>query len=264
MTVMNLKTGQPVAGVTAAALTVREDGANREIVKVEPASGPMSVVLLADTTHAFTRYVKELRGAAQKFVSVFFARQPGSSAALWTFAGAGIPVTQFLNAPDKLTEESGKLRPVDVVERITAEQESNLLEGVYDAAKALGKRAETRRVIVSFNSSTPLERSKLNPQQVQTELQKAGVSWFAVTFADGGASSPLRETVMTQVLPYSGGLRLTVNEVNRLEPAMQALADVLASQYVVTYTRASGSPKEVQIEVKGDGLRAFYPRWAPK
>lgn len=263
VTVMNLKTGQPVTGVTPAALTVREDGGDRAIVKVEPASAPMSVVLLADNTAAFIRYGKELRSAAQTFLGTFMAGHAGSAASLWTFSGAAVPATQFLTDAAKLGEEADKLRPRDIVSR-ASDAESKLLEGVYDAAQALGKRPETRRVVVSFNAVTPLETSRLTKQQIQNELQKTGVSWFAVTFADGGSSSPLRDSIMTEVLPQSGGLRLTINDVTRLEPAMKVLADILSAQYVVTYTRPSGSPKEVQIEVKGEGLRAYYPRWAPK
>ena len=42
VTVMNLKTGNPVTGVTAPALVIKEDGTEREIVKVEPATSPLS------------------------------------------------------------------------------------------------------------------------------------------------------------------------------------------------------------------------------
>ena len=48
---MNLKTGNPMTGVTAADLVIKEDGKDREIVKVEPATGPVSVVLLPTPRH---------------------------------------------------------------------------------------------------------------------------------------------------------------------------------------------------------------------
>ena len=271
VTVMNLRTGQPVSGVTAAVLSIKEDGTDREIVKVEPATAPMSVILLADNTTAFASHVGELRATARAFFTSFFGAHSGSTGSLWTFGAAAVPVSQFQADSAKLVDESGKLRPVDLVMKQSSNDdnaahvsESNLIDGVYDASKALGKRTETRRVIVSFNAATPLEKSKPTRQQVAAELQKADATWFAVTFADGGSSSPMRDSMMTEVLPYSGGLRLTVQDVSKLEPAVKAIAEILATQYVVTYNRASGSPKELTIEVKGEGVRAFYPRWAPK
>jgi hypothetical protein len=274
VTVMNLKTGSPVQGVTAAALAVKEDGKEQEILKVEPASGPMSVVLLADNTAAFIRFGKELKAAAQGFLATFMAGHAGSSAALWTFAGAPAPATKYLTDAAKLDEEAAKLKPRDAAgftsgsdregKDTATDREASLLYGVSEAAKELGKRTETRRVIVSFNAVTPLENSKVTKQQVAAELQKANVSWFAVTFADGGTSSPFRDNMMTEVLPYSGGFRMIVQDAAKLEPALKALADALTGQYVVTYKRASGSPKEVVVEVKGDGLRAYNPHWASK
>lgn len=269
VTVMNLRTGSPVAGVTTAALAIKEDGADREIVKVEPATGPMSVVLLADTTTTFRQYVNELRAAAKGFIAAFMAKQPGSAMSLWRFGGAGVPVTQFVTDVAPLLDEAGKLRPVDIldktdIEKTRDETDSNLLEGVIDGAKALGKRPEARRAIVSFNTITASEKSKIQKSQVQNELQKNGAAWFAVTIADGGTGSPLRDSIMAEVLPTAGGLRMTIQEIARLEPALKAVVDMLASQYVVTYRRASGSPKEIAITVNGENMRAFYSRLAPK
>ena len=264
VTVMDVRSSRPAAGVTASALAVREDGQSREIVKVEPAASAMSVVLLADTTTAFSKYTRELRASSQTFLSAVMTARPDSSAALWEFGGAAMPVTSFTKDAAALGQSAARLRPKEVVVDLTTEASSNLLTAVFDAARALGKQPEPRHVIVSFNAATSLETGKLTKQQVQAELQKAGVSWFAVTFADGGSSSPLRDSVMTELIPASGGLRLTVSSASSLEPAMKALADALAAQYLVSYKRPSGSPKELQVEVMGDGLKAFAQRWAPK
>jgi hypothetical protein len=174
-----------------------------------------------------------------------------------------VPLTQFLTDPAALSAEAAKLRPVDVVRGTQSAAGSNLLEGVVDGAKALGKRTDTRRVIVSFNTLTASEGSKVQKSTVQSELQKNGVSWFAVSFADGGTGSPNRDSLMTELIPMSGGLRLTIRDVARLESNVKALGDIIGSQYLVTYRR-SGSAKDVAVEVKAEGARAFHPRWAPK
>jgi VWFA-related protein len=273
VTVINTKTGNPVTGVTAPALVIKEDGTEREIVKVEPATSPMAVVLLADTTATFRNNLKELRDAAAGFITAFTAKNAGSSVALWKFGGAVLPVTQFVTDAGALNSEAAKLRPQDAVledatgraaSRTADEAASVLLDAVVEGSKALAKRSETRKVVVSFNKITAEEKSRAQKPQVVSELQKSGAAWFGVTLADGGTASSMRDSLMAEVTRTSGGLRLTVQEATRLDAAMKALADMLSTQYVVTYKRASGSAKEVAIEVKGEGLGAFYSRWAPK
>jgi VWFA-related protein len=273
VTVMNLKTGNPVTGVTAPALVLKEDGKEREIVKVEPATSPVAVVLLADTTATFRNNVKELRDAATGFITAFTAKNAGSAVALWQFGGAVQPVTQFVTEAGALNSEAAKLRPQDAVladatgraaSRDATEADSLLLDAVVEGSKALTKRSETRRILVSFNKITADEKSRAQKPQVVAELQKSGVAWFGVTLADGGTASSMRDSLMAEVTRTSGGLRLTVQEAARLEAAMKALADMISTQYVVTYKRPSGSAKEVTMEVKGEGLGAFHSHWAPK
>lgn len=269
VTAMNLRTGNPIPGVTAANLGVKEDGADREILKVDPASGPVSIVLLADTTDTMKIYQNELKATARGFIAALMAKIPGSSISVWEFGATAVPITQFLTDTAALSAEADKLRPRDEVPGTrevagVSAANSNLLDGVVDGAKALAKRTETRRVIVSFNTLTASEKSKVQKSNIVSELQKAGVQWFGVSFADGGTGSPNRDSLMTEVMPQSGGLRLTVKEAAQLESAMKALANMIGSQYVVTYKRDKGSPKEVAVEVKAEGARAFHAKWPPK
>ena len=169
VTVINTKTGNPVTGVTAPALVIKEDGTEREIVKVEPATSPMAVVLLADTTATFRNNLKELRDAAAGFITAFTAKNAGSAVALWKFGGAVLPVTQFVTDAGALNSEAAKLRPQDAVledatgraaSRTADEAASVLLDAVVEGSKALAKRSEARRVVVSFNKITAEEKSR--------------------------------------------------------------------------------------------------------
>jgi len=255
---------RPATGVTAADVMVKEDGQERKVLKVEPFTAPMSVILLADTTNVFVRYAKELQATSRTFFSTFMASHAGSSAALWEFGGAAMPVKGFTSDAAELDRSASTIKPKEEVARVTSEQRSALLIGVFDAANELAKRAETRRVIVSFNATTPLEISKLTAKQIQEALEKANASWFAVSLQDGGSSSPMRETLMSEQIPMSGGLRLIVKDPVDLEANVKALATVLNSQYVVTYSRPSGSAKQVEVTVNAPGILVRHPKWAPK
>ena len=72
-----------------------------------------------------------------------------------------------------------------------------------------------------------------------------------------------RDNVLDNVCPLSGGTRITIATVQALAATLENVADLLAAQYVVTYTRPSGSAKQVQIGTP-QGIRALTAHWAPK
>ena len=254
---------KPVPGLPADAFEIREDNINREIVKVERANDPLAVVLFADTTSAFAKYVRDLRVGTQSFVKEFFERNPGSSLGLWEFGGADIPIVEFTTEAAKLEQGATRLFPKgSIIEQNIVG--SALLEGIVSASKKLAKRSETRRVIVAFNSDVSPEVSKMPGQQVQDEVQKADVTLFAVSMSEKSANGPLRDNVLNNLCPYSGGRRFTIVDISSLESALKNVADVLGSQYAVTYKRPSGSAKQVLVGIRREALKASTARWAPQ
>jgi hypothetical protein len=275
VTVLDAQTNKAIAGLPADAFAIREDNIDREIVKVEPAKEPISLVLFADTTSSFTKYLRDLRVGTQGFVKEFFDKNPGSSMALWEFGGADIPIVDFTTDAAKLDQAATKLFPkgsMSEVDRAAAGSSlsgqnivgSALLEGIISASKKLAKRPETRRVIFSFNSDVSVEVSKMPGQQVQDEVQKADTTLFAVSMAENASNGPLRDNVLNNLCPYSGGKRFTIVDISSLEGALRNVADVLGSQYDVTYKRPAGTAKQLLVGVKREGLKASAQRWAPK
>jgi hypothetical protein len=278
VTVIDTKTNKPVPGLPASAFAIREDNLDREIVRVEHATAPVAVVLLADTTTAFTPYVRDMRVSSQAFFKAFFASNPGSAAALWEFGGAGMPIVGFTSEPMTLDEGAGRLFPKGTLSDMTADlasagaatvrgqniTASNLLEAIADAGKALQNRKEPRRVLVSFNDDLSVEASRLPGKKVQDEVQRADATWFAVSLQEHVANGPLRDNVINVLCPYSGGARFTIVNIAALESALTNVADIIANQYVVTYRRPSGSASQVIVGIRQEGLKASTPRWAPK
>jgi VWFA-related protein len=266
---------KPVTGLPAEAFAIREDNLDREIVKVAPATEPVALVLLADTTSSFTKYVRDLRVATQSFVKYFFEKNPGSSLSLWEFGGADIPIVDFTTDAAKLDTAATKLFPkgsMSEVDRAGAGSTlsgqnimgSALLEGIISASKKLAKRPETRRVIFGFNADAAVEVSSMPGKQVQDEVQKAGTQLFAVSLQEGANNGPLRDNVLGQLCPLSGGKRFTILDISSLEQALKNVADAIAGQYVVTYKRPSGAARQVQVGIRREGLKAYAAGWAPK
>jgi hypothetical protein len=278
VTVVHGETHAPVVGLPVTAFAIREDNLDREVVRVQPATDPIAVVLLTDTTTAFAKYPRDLRTATQAFLTTFLEASPQSSVALWEFGGADIPVADFTSDLHTLQSASLKLFPKGSLSNISGDElasvgarggqnvvASNLLEGVVGASRALSRRTEHRRAIVSFNSDLSVEASALTGQRIQDEVEKAGASWFATSLAERVANGPLRDNVMNVLCPVSGGLRTTIIDIAALEHAMEMAARTLASQYLVTYRRPAGSaPRTLLVGLRVEGLKAYAPRWAPQ
>jgi len=274
--VTDAQTNKPVTGLPASAFAIREDNIDRDVVRVAQITEPMSVVLLADTTTAMLPYPTDLRTAPAAFIKRFLTNSPKSSLALWEFGGADIPVETFTSDAAKLEQATTKLFPkgtfseVDMIAAGSAVLRgqnvvgSNLIEALAGASRVLAKRPETRRVIVSFNSDLSTESNGVTGQQAQNELEKANVSVLALSMQAHVANGPQRDNVLDGVCPYSGGRRITILGIQALAATLENASDILTSQYVVTYSRPSGSAKQVLVGIKLQGVKASTARWAPK
>src|SRR5580693_554983 len=75
--------GQPIVGLNARDLIVREDGQTREILRVAKDDDPLQVALLVDNSVEMRSKVSDLRKAIATFIS---ALRPGVQVALLTLA----------------------------------------------------------------------------------------------------------------------------------------------------------------------------------
>lgn len=286
--VMDAQSKKPVPNLPQTVFLIREDNQDRQVVRVAPLTEPMAIVLLADTTSAFSQTnasslsPRDLRDSSAAFMKKMLTDSPKSSIALWEFGGADIPVEDFTSDEAKLAQAATKLFPKGSMTDEKSYVGSNLLEAIVGASKALAKRPEARRMIVAFNSDLSAEMSTMAGEQVQSEVQKANATLVVVSIVidsnsaatatitgnrtSGGVGvSPgaKRDNVLDNVCPLSGGTRITIVTAQALAPTLENVADLLAGQYVVTYTRPGGSAKQVLIGTP-QGLKASIARLAPK
>jgi hypothetical protein len=261
-------------GAPAQAFKIREDNIDRDVVRAAQIKEPMAVVLLTDTTSAFVGHERDLRTSSAVFMNRMLKDSPQSQVALWEFGGADIPVENFTSDAPKLEEATKKLFPKGTVSDVDLSGSavirgqnivgSNLLEAVAGASKALAKRPEARRMIVAFHSDLSVEMTSLTGEQIQNEINKANATLIVVSLQAITSNAKQRDNALDNLCPVSGGLRITITTVQALAATLENVADVIASQYVVTYSRPSGSAKVVQVGIQANGIKASTARWAPK
>jgi hypothetical protein len=256
--------GQPIRDLTAQEWLIREDGADRQIVGVKPA----------------TESISDVRAGVLAFVHKLLGGSPTSQISIMSVSGTPTMLVDF-GKPAADIEKAAT--------RIFQDQSSGtvFLESIQEAGKRLAKVPLARRVILTINLDGFPELSQLQPQNVATSVLQSNASLWAVSYrnaatvtastvagsdiqhgASGVGSGNLgqaRDLVLTNLSQQTGGIRLTVSVSSALETSLNQIADALLSQYAITYSRPDGgSPKVVQAAIARPGGHVLIARQAPK
>ena len=89
---------KPVPGLTKDTWAVREDGTDRTVVDAKPATDPLDVVLMIDTSNTSQASISELRAGLQGFADALFAGSAPVTMSIMDVAAADVMV-----ATDKKT-----------------------------------------------------------------------------------------------------------------------------------------------------------------
>lgn len=242
---------QAVAGLAAADFAVREDGTLREVLKAEPATQPMQIVLLIDDSAAADRAIQDLRQALTSFA----ARMQGKAEiGLVTIGERPTSVTEPTNNPETLKKG---------ISRIFARPGSGayFLEGLDDVARGLQRR-EVRRPVIIALITEGIEFSSLDARSVLDRLHASGATLHVL--AIGRPSDSMtdevrnRNIVVSEGTSGTGGRREQILIENAIPDKLMKLADELLNQYEVTYgvPDALIPPEKVSVSVKRPDLKA--------
>ena len=131
------ETGAPVFDLTAGDFSIKEDGKDRDILKVGMATAPMQIMIIVDDNgtgffrSGLVQFVQQLQGRAE------------------------MAVTTVVGQTQKLVDYTANLqRGVDAITALTARPGTpdggQLLEGIFQASKDQQKREAQRPVIVAL------------------------------------------------------------------------------------------------------------------
>ena len=248
--------GGPVTNLTARDFVVREDRATRDVVAAQPATEPLFITLLIDTTRSPTGVLaptQDLRKALTSFVTIIKSGSPDAQMAIMDFAGAAVTAVDFTAEAPALDKYIQRLFP-------NRQADAVLIEALVDAGKKLSDKPSPRRAIVSVDFNSPDSSAAHTMNQAAENIRKSGATVWTVSVRGTSASSSNREEVLNVVTRASGGQRLTTIEATGLEPMLKGVANSLLSQYMVTFTRPGDTQvKSTQMETSKGGKVLLTP-----
>jgi hypothetical protein len=253
VSVVEAKTLAPVRDAGPEAIAIHEDGARREILRVTPASSPMPVALIVDNSQAAAATIPDLRKALAAFVNTIGGIGP---VAIFTVADRPTILQEYTTSSKELLDATSRLFHAP-------SSGATLLDTISDVARGLAKREADRAAIVVVTGEN-VEFSNLHYRDVLERLAESGAMMYAVVLANPAGSTATdearnRATVLDRGPRESGGLRIDVLTSMSFESRLTVFAEMLKSQYRVTYARPDSliPPEKIQISAAKPGLEAY-------
>lgn len=265
--------GKPLTDLKVSEFAVREDNVMREVVSVKPASKPLYLYLLADTSRQAgntgfmgretstggTELIRDIRNSLIDAVKTLNALQPEAQIALMEFGQAAITVTKFTNKLADLEKGINRLYP-------KPEAGSVILEAMTEASKQLTKVPSGRRAIVTMNIEPGEEESRQEPKKLYETLRESGANLWSISLQKGQLRNAQRDVVLNELTKWTGGRREFQIGPVAIKNSLTLFMETLASEYELTYKRpdSSSTVQMVQVGTTRPGSKTHASMFAPK
>jgi hypothetical protein len=234
------RNGAVVTDLTAADVTVKEGGKEREVRTLRPAAEPLEVAILVDDNGTGL-----FRAPVAQFIQGLLGRAEFS---IITVVGQPQKLTPFTANADTLREAIGQLNA-----RPSSPDGGQLLSGIYESALDFERRKVERPVILALTVGGE-EHTPLPPHHVLDQLRKSGAALYVVsvlgstqrsTAPTNRPSDLLNENLgLQEVLgdgpKRSGGRREEVPAIAGVLTGLTQLAEALKRQFLVEYVLPDG------------------------
>ena len=223
--------GAAVPGLTVKDFTVREDGAAREVLKAEPATEAMEIMLLVDDSQAATTAIPHLRDGLTAFVT---RMQGKAKIGIVTVGERPTSVVEY-------TDDLGALKKG--INRIFARPGGGayLLEAIREVTRGMQKRETTARRVIIALTTEGVEFSNVQHDRVLADLRASGAQFHVLAIGSpaGSTSDEMRNRnmVLAEGTKESGGRRDQLLSPMAIIERLNQVAGELLNQYVVTYGR---------------------------
>ena len=226
--------GAPVDNLTVDDLVVREDGVQREVLRVSRATEPIDIVLLADNSASSSDLLPPMREGLKKFVTAMTAADgPRHNIALVALAARPTLLVDYTSNRQQLEAGIGRL----FTERSNG---MTLLDALVEVSQGLQRREASRAVIVPVITDGT-EFTNRYHREVVDAMTRAGAALHAITVGTFSVTQDdavrNRAIVLDDGPRATGGQRALLLSASGVPAALEKLARELSSQYKVVYGR---------------------------
>ncbi len=230
VTVIEQKSGQPVAGLKAQDFTVLEDRAPRRVEAAEYSTGPVDVMLLLDTSLIGA----EVQRAAPDLIAQLAARE---QMAIVAFHSSADLIQDFTSSQELLKR---------AVARVKYGNSPRLLDALYAAIDSGFEHASYRRVLLVLTTGVE-GPSRMSERDVLRLARRNGVSIYPVYLLGLGRS--LFESLARQ----TGGASFNLRELGRAGAGAERIFQVLRGHYTLTLSGNLSLGEKIKVEVRRAG-----------
>jgi hypothetical protein len=256
----------PVTDLTVKDFAVRENGASREVVRVQPAPPPTHIVLLIDDSAATQIALPFVRDSLPKFVARMADMSPAPQIGLWSYGERPTKRVDVTPNPSAVLDGIKKLFSIQGAG-------GYLLQGIIEITddlrkKKVGTEGFASPVIVSFVAEGGVEYSSHQRAQVITALKNTGASLWSVTLQQGTqpmntSESRERAAVLGDVTVDSGGMNKVILTPQAIDNAFSTVASLISSRYLVTYVRPDAlvPPDKLEVTTSRKDVKLLSSKW---
>lgn len=252
VSVRDQATRAPITGLGPDAFIVREDGNRREVLRVTPATSPMSVAIIVDNSQATTPTIADLRKALSAFVKSLDGFGP---VAIITVADRPTILRDYTTNQKQLQDAANKIFAMPG-------SGATLLDAIVEVSQGIAKR-DTDRAAIVIVTGEHREFSNRHYRDVLEGLAKGGAQMHALVLTGpGGAAlddeARNRASVLDLGPKASGGTREDVLTSQAFDVKLQEIAAMLKSQHRVVYGRPTTliPPEKIEVSATKPGQAA--------
>lgn len=166
---------RPVGNLDPRDFEVREDGAAREVLRVEPAGAGRQIAVLVDTSEAAARATRDFRAGLSAF---FDAMHEGNEISLISFGGPPRILVRSTTSLANLQDGLGGVFGF-------AQSASYLLDAMAQAAEGFARRASPRPVLVALTTEG-VDYSNVRSRRVFDRVRESGAAVYTLLVAGRG------------------------------------------------------------------------------
>lgn len=234
--------GDPVDGLSVSDFIVTEDGRQREVLRVSPASDAIDIALLVDTSASAERAISSIRDGVRRFAAQMAV---GNQIALVGLADRPTILVDYTSSQERLTQGTGRLFAMNG-------SGMTLLDALMEVSGGLRRREAPRAVIVPIITNG-VEFTNRYARDVIAAVRNAGAALHAIVVGHlpiGSTEERERAVTLDAGTRETGGQHVTLLTESALEQALLRLARELTSQYKVVYGRPESLIPPDKIEVR--------------